>query len=74
MDYFMLAGGVIFIALGVLSFVNRDFVWRLYSRERAWRKMHPERTPDWDARTRKQGVAFLVVGVLFMLIGFIPAL
>ena len=70
MDMFLFFGGVFFIVLGVLSFVNRDIIWNIYSRERRWREREGDRTPEWDARTRKQGVGLLVVGALFIFLSF----
>lgn len=71
----MTIGGLIFIVLGILNFMNRDLVWKLYSLEPAWRRRNPERTPEWDIRTRNQGFALIIVGIIFLILSvlLVPA-
>jgi hypothetical protein len=71
MDRFLFSGGVIFIMLALLSFWNRDALWRLYSLDRGWQQRNPERTPEWDQRTRRYGFFHLAVGIAFMILSII---
>lgn len=68
-DWILLIGGLILIALGIISYTNRDLLWRIYSLEPRWRKTNPERTPEWDERARRSSFYYLAAGAIFVLLG-----
>ena len=68
-DWLLLLGGSIFIILSALSYFRRDLVWKLYSLEPKWRENNPERTPAWDASTKRNAGYFLLAGIVFILLG-----
>jgi hypothetical protein len=71
MDPILFVGGCAFIALSFLSFFDRDRLWRIYSMEKGWRRRHPERTPEWDAKTQRHGRIFLFLGLSACLFSFL---
>ncbi len=70
-DWFSFAGGVAFLILASMSFFRRDLLFRLYSFERRWRERNPEHTPAFDAQAKRYGVAFIVIGIIFIGIGIV---
>jgi len=68
-DWLSFVGGVVLIVLGVVSWANPHLVWKLYSLDRKWREENPERTPQWDARTRRFGSIFVAAGGFFVILG-----
>ena len=68
-DWLFFIGGIIFIILSGLAFFRRDLVWRLYSLEPRWRRDNPERTPEWDERTKRSSIVFLGIGLIFTVLG-----
>ncbi|MGB1285966.1 MAG: hypothetical protein ACPG7F_05485 [Aggregatilineales bacterium] len=71
MDLLSLAGGGAFIIIGFLGLFRDDLLWRLYSLERRWREEHPEQPKNWASLAKRQGYAFVGVGILFILMGVI---
>jgi hypothetical protein len=70
MDPILFIGGCVFIAFSFLSFFDRDTLWRIYNLERGWRRLHPERTPEWDQQARRYGRVFLAIGVVSCALSF----
>ena len=70
-DWILILGGVAFWLLAALCAFRRDLVWRLYSLEPRWRKDNPERTAEWDAKTRRSALVFALVGIAFVALGIL---
>jgi len=70
LDWILLIGGALFFALGVVSYVRKDWVWQLYSYDPRWRERNPERTPAWDSQTQRYGFYFLLIGAIAVLLSF----
>jgi len=68
-DWIFFFGGLAFVILGIVSHVNRDLSWWLYSRERGWRNLELERDAQWEAQTRRNGTFFIVFGLIFVILG-----
>ena len=68
-DGILILGGMAFWLLGGLCYFRRDLVWRLYSLEPRWRADNPERTPAWEAKTRRSALVFVLLGFVFVALG-----
>ena len=71
MDPILFIGGCIFISVSFLSYFDRDRLWNLFNLERGWRNAHPERTPEWDERTKRQGGLYLLIGLVAIGLSFL---
>ena len=70
-DGILILGGAAFWILSALCCWRRDLVWRLYSLEPRWREDNPQRTPAWDAKTRRSALIFALLGAIFVAMGFL---
>ncbi len=70
-DWLLILGGMLFWLLAGLCRLRLDWVWRLYSLEPRWRKDNPERTPAWDAKTRRSAWIFALLGIVFVALGLL---
>lgn len=70
-DGILLLGGGVFWVLAGLCYFRRDLIWKLYSLEPRWRKDNPERTDKWDEKTQRYATYFLLVGIVFIALGFL---
>lgn len=70
-DVILILGGSVFLILSGLSYFRRDLVWRLYSLEPRWRRENPERTDEWDVRTKRFALYYLLVGIAFVAFGLL---
>ncbi len=70
-DGILLLGGVLFWVLSALCAWRRDLVWRLYSLEPRWRKDNPERSPAWEAKTRRSALVYALLGLVFVALGLL---
>jgi hypothetical protein len=69
-DWIFFVGGMIFVALGAVSYINADLLWRIYSLEPRWHRHNPDKPEDWTARARKHGFYFLIIGAIFVVLGY----
>ena len=67
-DGWLLVGGFILIALGLMCQFRPDLIWRLYSLEPRWRRDNPTQPANWNEKIRRQGYAFLAAGIVFIVI------
>ena len=63
-DPILFTGGLMFLLLAYLSVFNRDRLWRIYNMDKSWRKRNPERTPEWDEKSKRYGRLYAVAGVI----------
>lgn len=69
-DALLFFGGIVLVVIGLMSLFRRDWLWKLYSLEPRWSKRNPERTPEWDVRTKGYAFYFLAFGAMFIVLGF----
>ena len=65
-DSFLFVGSVLFIGLGLIAYFDPDALWKLYSKDRRWRRNNPEQLPTWEKRAKRHAIGFLVVGIIFL--------
>lgn len=63
-DPILFIGGCLFLALAFLGRFDPQRLWRLLSRERAWRERNPEQPQNWDRIALRYAVGCLVMGGL----------
>ena len=70
-DSILFFGGIMFLLLAYFSYFDRDSLWGLYSRDKSWRKRNPERTEQWDANARRNGIFYFALGLIFFILSFV---
>jgi hypothetical protein len=61
--------GIIFIALGVISLVKRDWMWTLTRIGNDLEGEASHRNELWELRTAIGGVVFIIIGIILILMG-----
>ncbi len=63
-DPILFIGGCLFLGIAWLGRFDPQRLWRLLSKERAWRNRNPEQPQDWNRIAMRYAVGCSVMGVL----------
>lgn len=67
-DPFLFVGSMLFVALGIVAYINPNALWNIYNKDRRWRRNNPEQPPQWEKRAKRHAMGYIVVGIgLFVL-------